>query len=99
MGFRSTLFRAADKLFDPFLLTSVFKRVGASLVAQLVKNPPAMQETWIQSLGWKIPRRSERLSTPVFWPGELHGQYKYSPQGHKEFDTTEPLSFSLSHTR
>ena len=25
----------------------------ASLVAQLVKNLPAMQETWVQSLGWK----------------------------------------------
>ena len=25
----------------------------ASLVAQLVENPPAMQETWVQSLGWK----------------------------------------------
>ena len=27
----------------------------ASLVAQLVKNPPAMRETWIQSLGWEDP--------------------------------------------
>ena len=27
----------------------------ASLVAQLVKNPPAMWETWVQSLGWKDP--------------------------------------------
>ena len=26
---------------------------GASLVAQLVKNPPAMQETWVRSLGWE----------------------------------------------
>ena len=25
----------------------------ASLVAQLVKNPPAMQETWVRSLGWE----------------------------------------------
>ena len=28
---------------------------GASLVAQLVKNPPAMQETWVLSLGWEDP--------------------------------------------
>ena len=28
---------------------------SASLVAQLVKNPPAMQETWIRSLGWEDP--------------------------------------------
>ena len=27
----------------------------ASLLAQLVKNPPAMQETWVQSLGWEDP--------------------------------------------
>ena len=28
---------------------------GASLVAQLVKNPPAMRETWVWSLGWEDP--------------------------------------------
>ena len=28
---------------------------GASLVAQMVKNPPGMQETQVQSLGWKDP--------------------------------------------
>ena len=27
----------------------------ASLVAQMVKNPPVMRETWVQSLGWVIP--------------------------------------------
>ena len=27
----------------------------ASLVAQMVKNPPTMQETWVQSLGWEDP--------------------------------------------
>ena len=27
----------------------------ASLVAQLIKNPPAMRETWIRSLGWEDP--------------------------------------------
>ena len=31
-------------------------RIGwASLVAQLVKNPPAMWETWVQPLGWEDP--------------------------------------------
>ena len=30
-----------------------FKLYRASLVAQLVKNPPAMRETWIRSLGWE----------------------------------------------
>ena len=27
----------------------------ASLIVQLVKNPPAMRETWVQSLGWEDP--------------------------------------------
>ena len=57
----------------------------ASLVAQLVKNLPAMQETWVQSLGWDW--RWERQPTQVFWPGEFHGLY--SPWGSKELDTTE----------
>ena len=45
----------------------------ASLVAQLLKNPSAMRETWVQSLGWEDPWRRERLPTLVFWPGEFHG--------------------------
>ena len=32
-----------------------YKRLGASLVAQLVKSLPAMQETWVWSLGWEDP--------------------------------------------
>ena len=47
----------------------------ASLVAQLVKNLPAMWETWVRALGWEDPWRRERLPTPVFWPGEFHGLY------------------------
>ena len=62
----------------------------ASLVAQLVKNLPAIQETWVRSLGWEDPWRRERLPTPVFWPGEFHGLY--SPWGCKELDMTERLS-------
>ena len=49
----------------------------ASLMAQLVKNLPAMWETWVRSLVGKIPWRRERLSTPVFWPGESHGLYSH----------------------
>ena len=47
----------------------------ASLLAQLVKNSPTMQETWVRSLGWEDPLERERLPTPVFWPGEFHGLY------------------------
>ena len=35
---------------------------GASLVAQLVKNPPAVQETWIQSLGQEDPLEKEMVT-------------------------------------
>ena len=62
----------------------------ASLVTQLVKNLPAMQETWVQSWVGQIPWRRERLPTPVLWPGEFHGLY--SPRDCKESDMTEPLS-------
>ena len=68
--------------------------VGASLVAQLVKNLPAMQETWVWSWVGKTPWRRERIPTPVFWPGEFHGLY--SPWGRKESDTTEQLSLHFT---
>ena len=58
----------------------------ASLVAQLAKNLPAMQETWVRSLGWEHPLEKGK-ATPIFWPGEFHGLY--SPWGHKESDRTE----------
>ena len=47
----------------------------ASLVAQMVKNLPAMQETQVQSLFWEDPLEKGMAthSTPVFWPGESHG--------------------------
>ena len=40
------------------ILCFLFKTAGkvrVSLVAQLVKNPPAMWETWVRSLGWEDP--------------------------------------------
>ena len=67
--------------------------IWASLIAQLVKNSPARQETWVPSLAGKIPWRRERLPTPVFCPRELHGLYR--PWGYKELDTTEWLSLPL----
>ena len=74
------------------LRSSVFVATWASLLAQLVKNPPTIisQETWVRSLVGKIPWRREWLPTLVFWFGEFYGLY--SPWGHKESDTTEWLS-------
>ena len=64
----------------------------ASLLAHLVKNPPAMWETWFQSLGWEDPLKKGKLSIPVFWPGEFHRLY--SPWSCKVSDMTEWLSLS-----
>ena len=64
----------------------------------MVKNLPTMWETWVQSLGWEDPWRRECLPTPVFLPGDFHGQSKLagcSPWGLKELDSTECLSVNL----
>ena len=55
----------------------------ASLVAQMIKNLPAMQETSVQSLGWEDPLEKGKARvrvltltltlTPIFWPGEGKG--------------------------
>ena len=36
-------------------IISSLEMIWASLVAQTAKNPPAMQETWVRSLGWEDP--------------------------------------------
>ena len=38
-----------------FFRVAITKPLGASLGAHLVKNLPAMQETWVRSLGWEDP--------------------------------------------
>ena len=66
------------------------------MIAQLVKNLLAKQETLVRFLGLKIPWRRDRLRTPVFWPGEFHELY--SPSGCKELDMTEWLNWTeLNH--
>ena len=40
------------------------------MVAQSVKNPPVMWETWVRSLGWEDPLEEGMAPTPVFLPGE-----------------------------
>ena len=57
-------------------------------MAQLVKNLPAMQEAWGQSLGQEDPlEKGTATQSSILWPGEFHGLY--SPWGHKESDMTE----------
>ena len=65
----------------------------AFVVAQLVKNLPAMQETWVQSLGWEDPLEkgkatySSILAWRIPWTVYLWGC--------RELDTTERLSLHL----
>ena len=72
--------------------------LGASLVAHMVKNLSAMQETQVRSMGWKDPlekgvaTHSIILVWRIPWTEELVG---YGPWGHKESDMTEKLTFSL----
>ena len=51
-----------------------FSFTHASLMVQMVKNLPAMQETWFDPWVGKIPCRREWLTSQVFLPGEFHGQ-------------------------
>ena len=62
-----------------------------SLVAQAVKNLPAMQETWIQSLGWEDPlekgmaTHSSILAWRLPWtekPGGLYSPWGRTESGH-----------------
>ena len=63
----------------------------ASFVAQLVKNPPAIRETWVWSLSQEDPLEVEQATH--FSMGEFHELC--SPWGCKESDVTECLSRSL----
>ena len=69
---------------------------GASLIAQLVKNPPAMWGTWVGSLVWEEPLE-EGMAKTLQYPclANPHGQRSlagYNPWGWKEMDVTERLS-------
>ena len=68
-------------------------------MAQMVKNMPAMQETWVQSLGEEDPpEKGATHSSTLVWriPGTSEpgwgGVGGYSPLGHKESDKTEQLT-------
>ena len=64
-------------------------------MAQTVKNLPAMQETWVRSLGREDPLEKEMethssiLAWKIPWTEEPAG---YSPWGHEEWDMTEQLN-------
>ena len=55
------------------MFTAPYISTTVSLVAQTVKNRPAMQETVVLSLGQEDPLETRR-ATPVLFPGECQGQ-------------------------
>ena len=65
----------------------------ASLIAQMVKNLPALWEPGLNPWVGKIHWIRKWLPTPVFWPGKFHGLC--SPWGHKESETTERPSLDI----
>ena len=100
-GGKESTCNAGDPSLIPGSGRSSGERIGyplqyswASLVAQMVNNPPTMQETWVRSLedssggGHGNPLQYSCLENP-------HGQRSlvgYSPWGRKESDTTKQLS-------
>ena len=85
---------------SPNSVTEKHHLYQASLVAQTVKNLPAIQEIGVQSLGWE-DSLEKGLPTPVFLLGEFHGHRilaGYSPWGREESDMTEQITLSLSKT-
>ena len=63
------------------------------LVAQPVKNPPAMWETWVRSLGWEDPLEKGKAThfSILAWRTPW-----MSPWGHRELDATERLSLHFT---
>ena len=68
--------------------------VGLPLWLSWLKNPPAMWETWVQSLGWEDPLEKGKATHSSILAWRIPGIV--CPWGRKEWDTTERLSLSLS---
>ena len=88
--------RDQQKPYKKYVLHCMsFPFTSCFLVAHSVKSLPVMQDTRVQSLSWEDPLRRDWHPTPVFLPGESHGQRSlagYSPQGCKESEMTEWLN-------
>ena len=79
------------------------KKKGASLVSQLVKNLPAMWDTWVRSLGWEDPleegmaTHSNILAWKIPWTGEPGGLQSIEPQSRTQLsDSAQHIIIIIS---
>ena len=99
---KESTYNAGDPGWIPGSGRSVGEGIGytlqyswASLVAQLVKNTPEMQETWVRPLGWEDYLEKGKVTHSSILAWRIHRQRSlvgYSPWGCKELDKTERLS-------
>ena len=80
---------------------SIYVCLWASLVVQMVKNLPAMQETWVRSFGQEEPLEKEMATHSSILAWRFHEQRSlvgYSPRNHKGSDMTVRLMYTHTHT-
>ena len=103
IGFGSALV-FPSVVWEPFWIETQYLSARASLEAQWSRiclyyrrHKRLGVDPWVGKIKW----RRKRQPTPVFLPGESHGQRSlvgYSPWGHKKLDTTEATKHTHTHT-
>ena len=70
--------------------------IWPSLEAQLVKNPPVRQETWVQSLGWEDPLKKGKATHSSIWAWRIpRTVYIYIRVGHNWVTFTDYLKYQI----
>ena len=87
-------------MYSKVIQFHTYMYICGALVAQMVKNLPAVWETWVLTLGQEDPLEKGCLPIPVFLSGEFHGQRSLagcSLWGLKELNMADWLTLSLSY--
>ena len=90
-----TLCNPMNRSMPGFPLLHYYPKYDHPLVAQRVKHLPAMQETWVPSLGQEDPLEKEMATHFSILPGEAQGQRSlagYRPRGHKRLSNSPPTT-------
>ena len=85
-------------MFTSFMFSIIIDKIDLNLscyvfVAQLVRNPSAMWETWVRSPGWEDPPEKGKATHSSILAWRI--PWTVYPWGCKELDTTEQLSLLL----